>query len=397
LLEFAEPVERRAAPSAARKIVPLVHVVFEMRVPTLMLSAIAIAAASTAVGSASHPAAVGSARAAAVSPPAVVFATDAGITVAATDGRIVRNFPDATAYSLDGMVVAGARRSAGGRRDEIVAHDVQTGRRLFRVADAFAPVVVDSGRLTVFLPDRFGRRDRQTNSIWLRDNATGRVRKVVQFSNGPGLPGVRTGLGGEAGPLSMSVDSRGRTIAIAQGNDVDLFRYTVWVVDARTGNARRLTNGTKSRWPFLSPDALRIAVVRERHLCPGGYRAGDVEILHVRRARRARMLIAGDCSTSYSPRGWMTDRRVLAFRMRRASGELRPYRVDIVTIDLETRAVEPLTSAEDVSYLTVSSSRRLVAYKRASADGFFVYDAARATTTHITPGHAPRVAGDFGW
>lgn len=99
------------------------------------------------------------------------------------------------------------------------------------------------------------------------------------------------------------------------------------IVDALTGRARRMTSGTKSRWPFLSSDGLRLAVVRERHLCPGVYRAGDVEVLRVGSAGRARTLVRGDCSTSYSPRGWTTNRQLVAFRMRRATGEQRPYRV----------------------------------------------------------------------
>jgi hypothetical protein len=329
--------------------------------------------------------------------PAVAFADNGRVVVARADGTPLRTFPDFGFYSLDGNVFAGSRWLPDAGTDELIGYDAASGKRLFRIRNAFGPIVLDRGRKVAFLPDRDGQRDPQVNSVWIRDNRTGTVRKIVQFSNGGDLPGIPTGLDGEGVPLSVVFDRSGRTMALAEGNDVDLFVYVVWLVDVKTGQARRMTDGTKSRWPALSPDGGRLAVVREHALCAGGLRAGDVELMQTRGPRRTTTLLPGSCSRSYSARGWASPRRLLAFRFLRVGSGEWPYRVDLVSIDVRSGKVNVLVGTGDVAFFSVSPSRHVLAYARDSQPGFYLRDLKTGCTTHVAQGFAPHLGGDHVW
>ncbi len=173
--------------------------------------------------------------------------------------------------------------------------------------------------------------------------------------------------------------------------------YAVWLVDVRSGRARRMTSGTKSRWPALSPDGRRLAVVRERALCAGGLRAGDLEVMSTVEPPNKTVLLKGSCSRSYSVRGWASPRRLLAFRFLRVSSGDRPYRGDVVAVDVPSGKITVLVGTGDVVFFTVSPSRQLLAYARESTPGFYLRDLQADRTTHFPQGSAPRLAGDHRW
>ena len=323
-------------------------------------------------------------------PPDVAYTAADGsavITASAVTGVDTQSFPAYQWYSLDGDVLAGSRHTR--RSEAVVASDATTGERLFKIADAFAPVVLADGRKVGFLPDRFGHRDPWFASVWLR-NAAGRERAVVRFA-GKHATVQPKDFEGEGIPLDVSWSADGNTLAVTFGNDVDLFIYDVWVVDTRTRTATRVTKGHVSRFPSLSPSGERLAYLRETDNCGGpgpGYRTGDLRIVELGSDARS-TLSEGDCDTWLTDPQWISEDELLAARLTRtAPGE---YDVDLVRVDAATGVATLLVS--DISFYNASAEEQLVAYTPATSTvGFVVRPISSATTTSFG-GYFPVLSG----
>ncbi len=173
--------------------------------------------------------------------PAVAYHRSSNVDVADARGRLVATLPDLSDLSLGGKLLAGTRLGTAWR---ILGYDSRTGERRFSVRSGIQPTVLDpAGRVAFWAT---APRDPQNNSVWMR-KAGGAVHKVVQFSNGGGLPGYDAGFDGDGTILSTSFDRDGTVIALTQGNDVDLFVYDVFTVDVATGAVDRITANKKSR------------------------------------------------------------------------------------------------------------------------------------------------------
>lgn len=320
--------------------------------------------------------------------PAVAVARGDAVVVLDASGALVHRFAPFTRYSLAGRLFAGS----GANGDTVVARDAITGRKRFTVANAFAPIVLGPGRVA-FLPDHGGKRDPQGNSVWLRDRG-GKIRKLVQFSNGPGLPGIPTGQLDAGAILSFSFDAAGATLAIAEGNDVDLFFYDIWLVDVASGTAFRATTGDSSRYPTLSPDGERLAYLREEAQCGGpepGYRAGDLAVQATAEGAAAATLLDGSCAVFYSEPAWLSDTELVSVRLTRtAPGE---YRNDLVLVDAATSSVTVLAEPGDVFGLSASASQRLVGYMRFTTGGSELYDVDARAARALPGAFAPRLTG----
>ncbi|MCC6222010.1 MAG: hypothetical protein IT201_00790 [Thermoleophilia bacterium] len=320
--------------------------------------------------------------------PAVAAARGNAVVVLDAAGGLVHRFAPFTRYSLAGRLFAGS----GATGDTVVARDAITGRKRFTVANAFAPVVLGPGRVA-FLPDHAGRRDPQANSVWLRDRG-GKIRKLVQFSNGPGLPGVETGQPDAGTILSFSFDAGGTTLAVAEGNDVDLFFYDIWLVDVASGEAFRATTGDRSRFPTLSPDGERLAYLREEEHCGGpepGYRAGDVAVQATGEGASAVTLLDGSCTVFYTEPAWLSDTELVAVRLTRTAPGA--YRNDLVLVAADTAAVSVLAAPGDVFALSASASRRLVGYMRFTTGGSVLYDVDARSSRVLPSALGPRLTG----
>ncbi|MFN8188443.1 MAG: hypothetical protein U0R69_15340 [Gaiellales bacterium] len=332
--------------------------------------------------------ALGAAGGAAAASPAIVSGEGTRTVVRALDGTILRTFKPLEFPSL------GTRLLAGGRGNRIVALDAVTGTKRFEIRDAFGPVVLP-GRRVVFLGDRLGHRDPQVNSVWIRTSG-GAIRKLVQFANGPGLPGVQTGLDASI-VLGVASDSAGRKLAIVQGNDVDLFHYDIWVVDTGTKARFRATSGGRSRFATLDPAGARLAYLREEAFCGGpepGYRAGDVLIEEARKGAAPTTLLDGDCDAFYTELAWLSATELVATRVTRTAPDT--FRTDLVSIDVATSAVTVLAGSGDVFALSVSPTLRLVAFMR-GAGGADVLDIDTMTTRQLANAFAPQVSRDGTW
>ncbi|MGZ5292288.1 MAG: TolB family protein [Actinomycetota bacterium] len=340
--------------------------------------------------------AVGSAAPAGVAgtgAPVIVVFTDTDVEILALDGQTVNDFKPYEWVSLDGNVFAGSRGLSGGRSSELIrAADATTGAELFRIRNAFAPIVLAGGTRLGFLPDRYAHRDPYFASVWIR-NAAGRERAVVRFA-GPGRTVTPSGLRGEGVPLDPAWDEDGRTLAVAYGNDVDLFIYDVWVIDVQTRQAVRVSRGKVSRFPTLSPSGDRLALVRDVDLCGGpapGYRAGEIRVMSPTGEDES-VLLPGTCALFYTDPRWVSETELVAKRLARVGpGQ---YEQDLVLIDAATAGVTEITSTGDAQFFTASASLQAVAYVREGvAPGFSVYDLTSGQTTTHTQGYLPQLAG----
>jgi hypothetical protein len=290
-------------------------------------------------------------------------------------------------------VFAGSRQLSGNRNGEFVrAADATTGQELFRISNAFAPIVLAGGSRVGFLPDRFARRDPYFATVWIR-NAQGRERAVVRFA-GPKQTVSPTPFHGDGVPLDQAWDADGRTLAVTYGNDVDLFVYDVWVIDVQSREATRVSTGKVSRFPSLSPSGDRLALVREVDHCGGpepGFRAGQIRTMSATGADEE-VLLDGTCALYYTDPRWVAEDELVAARLTRVSPGV--YEVDLVRVDATTAAVTEITSDGDAGFFNVSASLQQVVYERRSVfPGFVVYDLAAETTTVFMDGFLPQLAG----
>ena len=323
-------------------------------------------------------------------PPIVGAYTETGVDVMAADGTVVHSFPAFQFFSLDGNVLAGSRHTR--TSEAVFVSDATTGERLFRIDQAFAPIVLANGSRIGFMPDRFAKRDPYFNSVWLR-NAAGRERAVVRFA-GPRSTVGPTGFHGEGVPLDNAWSANGDTLAVTYGNDADLFIYDVWVVDTKTREARRITRGQESRFPSLSPSGDRLAYVHEIEFCGGpapGYRPGDLVTVDGDGTDRA-VLLSGSCDGWYTDPRWLSEDELAAARLTRVGPD--DYDVDIVRIDAATGTVTEVTTVGDAFFFSVSAELGLLAYQRGTvADGFEMIDLADGTTTSFANGVIPHLSG----
>jgi hypothetical protein len=328
----------------------------------------------------------GSATARALGPPAIAVAVGASTSVLDEDGALVRAFGPHSFWSLAGNLFVGDLPT-----DRVVARDATTGVQRFVIRNAFGPAALDAKRVA-FLPDRFGRRDPQNNSVWLRKK-NGTVRRLVQFSNGGSLPGIHTGID-SATILGFAFDTAGRTMVVVEGNDVDLFRYDVWVVDVPTRAAFRATLGRHSRFATIAPNGGRLVFLREEAQCggpPPGFRAGDLVVMETHQAARKTTVLDGTCALFYTEPHWVSNTSLVAVRLTRTAPGV--YSGDLVLVDASTHAVYVLAADGDVFGVSASPLLGSVAYMRISG-GAVVLDLATLTPVTIPGGVAPKLAGD---
>jgi hypothetical protein len=342
--------------------------------------------------------------ASAVADPAVAFTTEAGVAVATAAAQTVSRIDDVNvlSYSLLGTSFAYHRRVPHPTSpviEKAFGFDTVTGAQTFHLNNATCPVLFDQGRKVAFLPDNDGQRDPQVNSVWMREQ-DGTVRKIVQFSNGPGLPGVSTDVspGGVFLPEEVVFDAQGTTIAVTEGF---MGRHDVWVVDVQTGTAHRATTGKRSHLASLTPDGRVLAVVRDHTECgphpPPGVphmQAGDIQTMG-KDGTDKQTLIHGTCAQFYSEPRWVSADRLVAARVTRHGAGSGHYRRDLVAIDAHSGQVTVLVETGDLEFFTVSPSRQMVAYVRSSDKAAFsLLDLQAGTTTRFSEGLNPNVAGN---
>jgi hypothetical protein len=323
-------------------------------------------------------------------PPGVAYYTDTGVEVATLAGNALSAYAAFQFFSLDGNLLVGSRHTR--RSEAVVGFDATTGERRFKIANAFAPIALARGRKVAFLPDRFAQRDPYFSSVWLR-TAAGRVRAIVRFA-GPKATVDPADFDGEGIPLDMAWSANGNRAAITFGNDVDLFIYDVWVVNARTREATRVTRGHVSRFPSLSPSGDRLVVLREERNCGGpapGYRAGDIIAMDADGSSRS-TLLTGRCAVFYQHARWVSQDELIADRLTRTAPGT--YDTDLVRVDATTGATTDLVTTGDVSFFSVSPALDAVAYSTFGSPGFTVIDLGSGTTTPFATGDLPHLAGN---
>jgi hypothetical protein len=323
--------------------------------------------------------------------PEVAYWTDAGVEVSTATGRPVAAFPMFDNFSLDGSLLAGALMSfAGGEVDfAITGFALPAGGPLFTIPSGFNPTVLDErGRVAFWATFA---RDAQVNSLWLRER-DGRIRRIVQFANGPGLPGYDPGFGGDNVLLSTSFDRRGRVLAVAQGNDVDLFVYDVFTVDVGSGRVTRHTSDHRSRWPAVSPNGRSVAYQQEVGICGGldFVRAARLVIARIDASRR-RIISGGSCGGwLHNPR-WVSNSSLVAYRT--ATVGASEFRTNLVVVDVRTGRQRLLTRTGDVVFFSVDPHRHLVAYQRDEV-GFTVQNLLTGRFAQVPHGRIPHLSGD---
>ena len=289
------------------------------------------------------------------------------------DGTPVATLPATSWWSMGDTRVA---IDAGtGANDKVAVRDARTGRPRYTISNAFRPIVLSAGEVA-FWPGRNGVRDPLLDSLWIR-RADGSIRKLLQ------LPG------GEDTLLSSGFDGTGRRAVLANGNDVDLFQYDVWLRDRKTATTRRLTNDHKSRWPSLRSDGAVVAYSRERGVCADGVRAADIVLLTLSTGTR-RTLTRGSCSRTYPQPVFLTNGSIVSYRGRRIGGA---WTFDLVRVMIATgvRTAIPRSSSGTFS---VSQRQRLVAFDRA-AGGVEVVDRNLATVKMLPTASRPALVGDL--
>jgi hypothetical protein len=328
----------------------------------------------------------------AVGPPAVAFSDVNGdVILTDADGLMIDSFGNLNnRYSLGGSVVAGLKSPS-----KVVVFDATTSEKLSEVKSALSPVAIAGGKKVAFTGNF--KRDHQVNSLWVHNLATGKSRKVVQFSTGG--PGVQTGFKGENSMLEASFDSSATTAVVVQGNDLSLFIYDAWSINMKTGKATRLTKGKRSRHASISPDGHHVALFRQNDdpLCggpPPGYRSGDLVVMNTDGTDKT-VLADGNCDdVFYDDPRWLDDDTLVARRLTFVMGEeLRDS--ELVFIDGVSGAVTgPFTTTKRVGSFTVSPELALVAYDDFVGGGFYIYDVASSMTRFSADGTFPHLSGE---
>jgi hypothetical protein len=311
---------------------------------------------------------------AAAAPLPNLAASDTGILKTfRPDGRPAATLPTTSWWSIGDTRVA--IDTGSGANDTVGVRDARTGAARYTIASAFRPIVLPKGEVA-FWPGRNLMRDPLLDSLWVR-RADGSIRKLLQ------LPG------GEATLLSSAFDGTARRAVVANGNDVDLFQYDVWLRDRTTAKTKRLTTDHKSRWPSLRSDGAVVAYTRERGVCADGVRASDIVLLTMSTGKR-RTLTRGSCARTYPQPVWLTNGSVVSYRGRRIGGA---WTFDLVRVRTTTglRTAIPRSSGGTFS---VSQRQRLVAFDRVGG-GVEVVDRNLATVKVLPNASGPALAGDL--
>ncbi len=289
------------------------------------------------------------------------------------DGTPAATLPATSWWSIGDTRVA---IDAGtGANDRVAVRDARTGTARYTITNAFRPIVLPAGEVA-FWPGRNGVRDPLLDSLWIR-RADGTIRKLLQ------LPG------GEDTLLSSGFDGTGRRAVVANGNDVDIFQYDVWLRDRKTAKTRRLTQDRKSRWPSLRSDGAVVAYTREHGVCADGVRAADIVLLTLSTGKR-RTLTRGSCARTYPQPVFLTNGSLVSYRGRRIGGA---WTFDLVRVMTRTgvRTAIPRSSGGTFS---VSQRQRLVAFDRAGG-GVEVVDRNLLTVRVLPAASGPALAGDL--
>jgi hypothetical protein len=330
-----------------------------------------------------------------IAKPAIGYWTDTNAVVADADGREIRAFPDFEKFSFNGPVIAGERKGKGTLQRRIVAYDIASGERRFRIPDARTPFVTAGGKRIAFLSTN--ARDDSTVSVWMR-MGTGRIRKLARFSTGPGFPGIRHGMRGGALPLDIAFDKRGRTMALAGGLETTR-SFDVWLVDVKTRKVTRMTRGNHSHSPSLSPDGGGLVVrVESAEACPddvfGEILIGKVRVISTATGER-KTLTSFDCDLFYDTPRWIDNQTLLAVRATKDDTETFGYDLDIVRIDVATGAITEVITKGSPFALTTSPGLGKVAYEFTDRPGFSVYDLESESVVDFPEGnYVPHLAGE---
>jgi hypothetical protein len=322
-----------------------------------------------------------------IAKPAIGYWTDTNVVVADADGREIRRFPDFEHFSFNGPVLAGERKGKRNFQRRIVAYDIASGERLFRIPDARLPVVTAGGKRIAFLSTN--ARDDSTVSVWMR-MGTGRIRKLAKFSAGPGFPGIRHGMRGGALPLD---------IAFLVGGFETLRSFDVWLVNVKTKRVTRMTKGNHSHSPSLSPDGGHLAVrVESAEACPddvfGEILIGKIRVISSA-TRERKTLTSFDCDLFYDSPRWIDNQTLLAVRVTKDDTETYGYDFDIVRIDVATGAINEVVTKGNPLAITTSPGLGKVAYEFTDRPGFSVYDLESEAVVDFPEGHyVPHLAGE---
>jgi hypothetical protein len=311
---------------------------------------------------------------AAATPLPNLAASDAGtLKTFRPDGTPAATLPATSWWSIGDTRVAIDAGTGG--NDAVAVRDDRNGAPRYRIPNAFRPVVLP-GDEVAFWPGRNGARDPLLDSLWIR-HANGSIGKLLQLS------------GGDDTLLSSAFDGKGRRAVVANGNDVDLFRYDVWLRDRRTRTTKRLTTDHRSRWPSLRHDGAVVAYTRERGVCADGVRAADIVLVTLRTGLR-RTLVRGSCARTYPQPVFLTNGFIVSYRGRRVGGA---WIFDLVRIRTSTGARIAIPRSTGGTF-SVSQRQRLVAFDRAGG-GVEIVDRHLATVKVLPTASGPSLAGDL--
>lgn len=298
-----------------------------------------------------------------------------GFRVVLTDARgsEIRAFPDHEEFSFDGNVYAGEIELDGGGH-RVVGRSIATGERLYRIKNARLPVVTADGNKVFFMPS--GERDDHTfQSVWMRTRK-GRIRKIIQFSLARGLPGVPHDITEGGIPLDLSLDQRGRVMAVEYGIETDTFaKRDVWLVNTRTKEWARLTRGKRSNEPSVSPNGSAVAVRTASKTDCGWYQAGKIRVFSTEDGAGT-TLAPATCELFYDVPAWVDDDTLLAGRVTKVGPGSGPedFDLDIVSIEVSTGEVSELYTKGNPCCPTTSPDLGLAAWTYNDVDGATVFD-----------------------
>jgi len=289
------------------------------------------------------------------------------------DGTVAATLPPTSFWTIGDTRVAIDASSGAANRVDI--RDARTGGPRGTIPNAFRGIVLPAGQVA-FWPDPSGVRDPLLDSLWIRLR-DGRIRKLLQ------LPG------GDDTLLSTAFDGTARRAVVASGNDVDLFRYDIWLRDRKTAKTKRLTKDRHSRWPALRSDGKVVAYTHEVATCADGVRAADIVLLTLSTMKR-RVIAHGSCSRTYPQPTFLTNGTLISYRGRHLGGK---WVFDLVRISTTTRQRTAVARSGPGTY-SVSQSRRLLAFER-QAGGVEIVDRHLATVRVLPTAAAPALAGDL--
>lgn len=328
---------------------------------------------------------------------AVAYSVGDDTFVADADGAEVAHIGLLEKATLDGNVVAGIGPGGGAGIALGIstnAYDVTTGEQIWTALHTRAAIVLDEGRRAALLPDVWGQRDPQVNSIWMREE-DGSERLVVQFANGETLPGYDPGFEGDNTLLSVSFDKAATVAVVTQGNDVSLFIYDIFAVDVATGEVTRLTEGKRSRAGSVSPDGTFVAYGLDKGSCGLDHiRAADLMLIGID-GSNDRLLASGSCEQWYQNPRWVSASEIVVYDVvPLASGA---FDVDLVVIDVESGRITPLTDNGDTTYFTADADNNRVAYGGSDTTRFTLVDLNDGWQIEVENAGQPRLAGDYQW